>query len=215
MKLWTPFIYSIFLLLISCSTLKSGHYIQLKDGENLKSISKEYKVPEWEIQAANKGRRVASGSWVFVPMRKGIIGRTQSFHDTESYIQSGDFFWPVPSSRKVSSHFGKRWGRKHEGMDIPAPVGANIVSIAEGVVVYSGNGLGGYGNLTVISHPGGIFSVYAHAKKNYTRKGQKVYKGQVIAKVGMTGRTTGPHLHFEVRHNSKALDPLRFLARSR
>lgn len=194
--------------------MKSGHYIQVRNGETYKSLAKTYKVPEWEIRAANKGRRIASGSWVFLPMRKGIMGRTQSFYDPQAYLQSGEFFWPVPSSRRVSSHFGKRWGRKHEGMDIPAPVGANIVSIAEGVVVYSGNDLGGYGNLTVISHPGGVFSVYAHAKKNFTRKGQKVHKGQVIAQVGMTGRTTGPHLHFEIRQNSKALDPWRFLASS-
>ena len=80
------------------------------------------------------------------------------------------------------------------------------------MVIYSGNDLGGYGNLTVISHKGGLFSIYAHARKNYTKKGDKVFRGQVIAEVGETGRTTGPHLHFEVRYDSKALDPLKFLA---
>lgn len=198
--------------LISCASMHSGHYIQIKNGQTLESLSKSYKVPLWELKAANRGRSIASGSWVFVPLKRGILGKTKSFYDPKAYLESGDFSWPVPSSTRVSSHFGARWGKDHEGIDIPARRGASIVSMADGVVVYAGNRMGGYGNITVISHHGGIFSVYAHAKKNFTRKGQKVHKGQVIAEVGTTGRSTGPHLHFEVRHNSEAIDPLKFLA---
>lgn len=202
---------TLLLLFFSCAGLKSGHYIQLNEGENLKTISKEFKVPEWKLEQANQGRKIATGSWVFVPLNRGLLNETKNI-DSAYYFKHGKFNWPVPSSKRLSSKFGKRWGRNHEGIDIAARVGTSIVAVESGVVIYSGNDLGGYGNLTVISHPGGIFSVYAHAKKNFTKKGDKVHRGQVIGQVGMTGRTTGPHLHFEVRHDSKALDPLKFLA---
>ena len=202
---------TIFFALQSCSSIKSGHYVQLKRGESLKSLSKEFGVSEWKLKETNVGRKIASGEWVFVPLKRGLISHTENV-DSHYYFQQGKMSWPVPSSKKLTSKFGKRWGRSHEGIDIAARVGTSIVSVAKGIVVYSGNDLGGYGNLTIISHDGGVFSIYAHAKKNYTNKGDSVHRGQVIAEVGMTGRTTGPHLHFEVRHDSKALDPLKFLA---
>lgn len=201
-----------FMILISaCSTLESGHYVQLKKGENLKTLAKEFKVPEWKIKAHNAGRKIASGSWVFVPLDRGLLAGTKEV-ESHYYFQHGKLAWPVPSSKKLTSKFGKRWGRSHEGIDIAARRGTAIVAAESGVVIYSGNDLGGYGNLTIISHEGGLFSIYAHAKRNYTRKGDRVHRGQVIAEVGTTGKSTGPHLHFEVRYDSKALDPLNFLA---
>tara|TARA_Y100000780_G_scaffold214108_1_gene215466 strand:+ start:14718 stop:15383 length:666 start_codon:yes stop_codon:yes gene_type:complete len=197
--------------LSSCSGLKSGKYVQLKNGDSLASVAETYQVPKWKLEMANKGRKIASGQWIFVPLSRGLLSGTNNI--TSDYISyNGEFAWPVPSSQRVTSKFGKRWGRNHEGIDIAARVGTSIVAVDDGVVIYSGNDLSGYGNLTVLSHAGGVFTVYAHAKKNFTQKGQRVHKGQVIAQVGMTGRTTGPHLHFEVRHDSKAIDPLDFMA---
>lgn len=195
----------------SCAGLKSGKYIQLQRGETLASVAEKYKIPKWKIQMANKGRRIASGEWIFVPLQRGLLSGTSNI-TTEYLTYNGEFAWPVPSSKRLTSKFGKRWGRSHEGIDIAARIGTSIVAADDGIVIYSGNNLSGYGNLTVISHAGGLFTVYAHAKKNFTHKGQKVYKGQVIAQVGVTGRTTGPHLHFEVRHDSKAVNPLDFMA---
>jgi murein DD-endopeptidase MepM/ murein hydrolase activator NlpD len=100
----------------------------------------------------------------------------------------------------------------HEGVDIPSKVGSNIVAASDGIVVYSGSEIGGYGNITVVAHKNGFFTVYAHAKVNYTKEGQRVYRGQVIAQVGMTGRSSGPHLHFEIRKNGESIDPQGFLA---
>ncbi len=207
--------YSTFILLafafMSCSSMKSGKYVQVQQGDSLSSLSKQYQVPEWKLEVANKGRKIASGEWIFVPLSRGLLSGTSNI--TADYLTyNGEFAWPVPASKRVTSKFGKRWGKKHEGIDIAARVGTSIVAVDDGVVIYAGDDLSGYGNLTVISHAGGLFSIYAHAKKNFTRKGQNVYKGQVIAQVGMTGRTTGPHLHFEVRHDSKALNPLDFMA---
>ncbi|MBK26321.1 MAG: hypothetical protein CME70_20140 [Halobacteriovorax sp.] len=210
--LWFTFAVFTMLFISSCAHLNSGQYIQVRKGESLKSLSNEFKIPAWRIQAANEGKKFKAGEWVFIPMDKGIWGRTRYRQVASSdYIGNGDFLWPVPARKKISSGYGHRWGRKHEGIDIPAPVGSHILSVADGIVVYSGNDLGGYGNLTVISHGGGIFSVYAHAKVLFTKKGDRVHQGQVIAQVGMTGRTSGPHLHFELRHNSRPLDPSKML----
>ncbi len=212
-KLFTFIMLSSMLLIAvsSCAGLKSGKYIQLQNGETLASIGEKYQVPKWKMEVANKGRKIASGQWVFVPLNRGLLSGTSNI-TTEYLTYNGEFAWPLPSSKRLSSKFGKRWGRSHEGIDIAARVGTSIVAAEDGIVIYSGDNLSGYGNLTVISHAGGLFSVYAHAKKNFTKKGQKVYRGQVIAQVGMTGRSTGPHLHFEIRHDSKAINPLDFMA---
>ncbi len=192
--------------------MPSGQYIQVRKGDSLNSLAKEFKVPKWKLKVHNEGKSFHEGQWVFVPQSVGLIGQGKASRGISNSAK-GEFIWPVPSSKKLSSKFGKRWGRKHEGIDIPARVGANIVAVAGGKVVYSGSRLGGYGNLTVISHGDGIFSVYAHAKRNFTKRGQMVHQGQVIAEVGMTGRTTGPHLHFELRYEGKALNPLQLLAK--
>jgi hypothetical protein len=197
----------------SCSTVSSGHYVQLHKNTTLDDLAKELGVSTWLLKKANAGRKIASGSWVFVPLPRGVLAN-MSNSPMKAMLNSGELLWPVPSSKRLSSKFGKRWGKSHEGVDIPARVGASILSSNDGVVVYSGNGIGGYGNITVISHEGGLFTVYAHAKKNFTSKGDFVYRGQVIAQVGLTGRTTGPHLHYEVRHDSKAVDPMNFISKS-
>jgi len=201
------------LLVASCAQVPSGSYIKLSRDVTLDRLSSELGVPKSTIETANKGRRIATGSWVFIPMSSGVMGQL-SESSLGPLFDNGELLWPVPSSKQLSSKFGKRWGRKHEGIDIPARVGASILASDDGVIVYSGRGIGGYGNLTVISHSGGLFTVYAHAKKNYTRKGEKVFRGQVIAEVGLTGRTTGPHLHFEVRYDSEALDPLKYISKN-
>lgn len=202
------------LFTFACASVKSGHYVMVKPTDTIESLAKEFNVPREKIEAVNSGKKIKSGEWVFIPLKRGILEQeieTRPF-DPNHLLQSGEFLWPVPSSNRLSSNFGARWGRKHEGVDIPARVGSHIVAAAEGVVVYSGNEIGGYGNITVIAHRNGFFTVYAHAKENFTRQGQRVYRGQVIAQVGMTGRTYGPHLHFEVRKNGQAIDPTDFLA---
>lgn len=212
-------------LLASCAHMNSGHHIQLTNEDNLESLSKELNVSPLKLQEFNPGKTFKAGEWVFVPLKRGIIANTRgnrspaSFEsaneeNTNLYLASGQFIWPVPSSKRISSNFGHRWGRKHEGIDIAARKGAHFVSAADGVVVYSGRELGGYGNLTVVAHEDGFFTVYGHADKNLTYKGQKVFQGQVIGHVGSTGRSTGNHLHFEIRHNSKALNPAVALGRN-
>jgi murein DD-endopeptidase MepM/ murein hydrolase activator NlpD len=118
------------------------------------------------------------------------------------------FVWPV--SGPVVSGFGMRWGRMHEGIDIAVGSGTPIRSAAAGQVIYAG-WLGGYGNLVVVDHGGGLATAYAHQSQMASSVGQSVAQGQVIGYVGSTGNSSGPHLHFEVRVNGGAVDPLGYL----
>ena len=118
------------------------------------------------------------------------------------------FEWPVEGI--FFSKFGPRRGRHHDGIDVSAPAGTPIKAAADGKVVFSGR-FCGYGNMILLRHDNGYFTAYAHNRANLVDKGEKVAQGEVIAEVGRTGRTTGNHLHFEVRRGRKAMDPLSFL----
>ncbi len=210
-------IFGILLTILGCSTLKNGRYIKLTANYDAKELANIFNIPQWQIEEFNKNAAFRKGETIFLPYKKGILfnrveGRSISSINYQQLRSSSRFLWPVPSSKRVSSGYGHRWGRPHEGIDIAARKGTYIVSADAGVVVYSGR-KSGYGNITVISHVGGFFTVYAHANKNYTSRGQKVTRGQVIATVGNTGKSTGNHLHFEIRHDSKAFDPLNFFHR--
>jgi murein DD-endopeptidase MepM/ murein hydrolase activator NlpD len=116
--------------------------------------------------------------------------------------------WPLDGA--ITSRFGARDGRPHDGIDIGAPEGTAVRAAAGGQVVFAAEHAG-YGNLVILRHTDGLVTIYAHASVNLVRKGQQVSTGQVIAKVGTTGRTSGPHLHFEVRKGLTPENPLHFL----
>jgi len=118
------------------------------------------------------------------------------------------FIWPV--NGPVVSGFGMRWGRMHEGIDIAAALGTPIHAAASGTVIHAG-WLGGYGNLVVVDHGDGLATAYAHASAILVAVGQQVSQGDTLSLVGSTGNSTGPHLHFEVRVNGSAVDPLLYL----
>ena len=125
------------------------------------------------------------------------------------------FVFPV-AYPELSSHFGSRKHpiirvrRNHTGIDLAAPLGAPIRSIAKGVVIFA-DPLGGYGNFVVIKHNNDLTSHYGHCEKLRVRIGQHVSAGEIIATVGSSGQSTGPHLHFELRREGVPLDPLKYL----
>ena len=121
---------------------------------------------------------------------------------------SSGFIWPV--NGPVSSPFGPRWGRMHEGIDISAPSGTPIRAVANGRVALAAP-TGGYGNYICVDHGGGLASCYAHLSSYSASAGQSVQQGQVIGAVGCTGSCFGDHLHFEVRVNGAAVDPMGYL----
>jgi len=130
----------------------------------------------------------------------------------QTYNPNG-FVWPT--SGRVTSSFGMRlhpihnvW-KMHTGIDIGAPSGQAIVAVQDGTVLSASAGWnGGYGNLTIISHGGGITSLYAHQSSILVSNGQRVSKGQTIGRVGSTGYSTGPHLHFEIRKDGTPQNPM-------
>ena len=127
--------------------------------------------------------------------------------DTDGTPSAAGFIWPV--SGTVTSGFGMRWGRMHEGIDIAAPTGTAIHAAAGGTVIYSGV-MSGYGNIVVIDHGGGLATAYGHMSAIWVGGGT-VSQGQGIGAVGCTGHCTGPHVHFEVRVNGSPVDPMGYL----
>jgi murein DD-endopeptidase MepM/ murein hydrolase activator NlpD len=118
------------------------------------------------------------------------------------------FIWPVHGI--LTSTFGWRWGRMHEGIDLAVGTGTPVVAAASGTVIVAG-WMGGYGNLVVIDHGNGIATAYGHNTSVAVSYGQSVAQGQLISYSGSTGHSTGPHVHFEVRVNGTPVDPLGYL----
>lgn len=119
---------------------------------------------------------------------------------------SDPFSWPVDGGT-IRSGFGLRQGRLHAGVDIAAPGGSDVRASRDGTVVYSGHRFQGYGNVVMIDHRDGFMTVYAHNSENLVIVGDRVFRGQTIARVGATGNATGAHCHFEIRRDELALDP--------
>ncbi|WP_339820068.1 DUF5930 domain-containing protein [uncultured Paracoccus sp.] len=117
---------------------------------------------------------------------------------------------PVTDNFRYTSGFGRRWGRMHEGIDMAGPVGTPIHVTGDGVVTFAGRS-GAYGNLIKIRHELGTETRYAHLSRIHVKVGDRVSQGDRIGDMGNTGRSTGPHLHYEVRMNGRAVDPMSFI----
>lgn len=120
------------------------------------------------------------------------------------------FSWPLRTGQ-ISSNYGRRGAHFHDGIDISAPKGNPVFASGDGVVLYSGKTIKGYGNLIIVKHGYELATVYAHNDKNLVKRGDRVRRGQRIALVGQSGQATAPHLHFEVRYREYSHDPLKYL----
>jgi murein DD-endopeptidase MepM/ murein hydrolase activator NlpD len=116
-----------------------------------------------------------------------------------------------PADGVVSSPFGPRDGRAHDGIDLALPSGTPVRAACDGVVAYAGERLRGYGRLVLVRHNDGLMTIYAHNALLRVREGERVARGQVLALSGQSGRATAPHLHFEVRRGTRPTDPLEYL----
>ena len=125
--------------------------------------------------------------------------------------EGGTFLWPL-HGRVLAGYGSGRDGTHNDGINIAAPRGAAIEATDGGVVAYAGNELRGYGNLILVKHPNGWISAYAHCDVMLVKRGEKVARGQVIARVGSTGSVAEPQLHFELRRGNHAVDPRAYLA---
>lgn len=116
-----------------------------------------------------------------------------------------------PVQGAVSSAFGERSGRRHEGVDILAPARTEVRAASKGLATFAGNGMRGYGNAVILDHGGGITTLYGHLATIRVQSGETVSAGDVVGTVGRSGNATTHHLHFELRVDGEAVDPVPFL----
>jgi murein DD-endopeptidase MepM/ murein hydrolase activator NlpD len=158
-------------------------------------------------------KSVATASPYLNPNHTGSDGNLNSpdeqYPGTNGQTTLG-FTWPAAG--KITSKFGRRWGRMHKGIDIAGPIGTPINAAADGTVIVAGWKSGGYGNLVEIRHGDGTTTRYGHNSQLSVSVGQTVRQGQQIARMGSTGYSTGSHLHFEIRPSGgRAVNPIALL----
>ncbi len=206
-------------------TYKRVSYIKyiFRKGDTLYSLSRRYRVSvKWIIEVNNikNPRDISIGTLIKIPrINNSSYARTRRIKVNRKKFRVSSkiplFIYPVRG--RLLSRFGYRRRSKftrrysfHPGIDLKGKIGTPIKASAPGIVVFSGYRRG-YGKVVKIKHVNGFMTVYAHNKRNYVRKGQRVRRGQVIACIGMTGYTTGSHVHFEIRYKNKPKNPLLFL----
>jgi lipoprotein NlpD len=196
-----------------------GTWHVVAQGETAASIARQAGIPLedlLEINGLRKNEALAPGRPLFVlappprptPAGPGAPGGAPTSPGVAA--SNAPLRWPVAAPR-LTSPFGKRWGKDHDGIDMAAPTGTPVYAAAGGTVIYSGDQVRGYGNMVVLQHSDGLVTVYAHNSLLLVHNGDGVVVGQEIARVGDTGRSTAPHLHFEVRRGENPQDPMQFL----
>lgn len=192
----------------------AGISYKVKKGDTLKSIAKEYKGKVDEIMEFNK---LASDSDIHLDQLLVIPGGEKQTVYTSSYsvktifsppakVSSTKLQWPTNSYR-ITQYYNWR----HHAIDIGSQTGQPIYAAESGKITAAGWNNGGYGYYVIIDHGGGLKTLYAHLSRIYVKVGQNVTRGQVISAIGSTGRSTGPHLHFEVVINGVKLNPLEYI----
>ncbi len=170
-------------------------------------LQKDINAFEAEYNAAKKAEEAARAA--------AYRAQTSGTYNVPQNFVGGQFMWPS-NTTLVTSPYGYRihpvtgTQRFHSGVDIGAAYGTSIYAANSGTVIVSGYNSGGYGNYVVISHGGGYSTLYAHCSSLLVSAGQQVTKGQVIAKCGSTGMSTGPHIHFEIQLNGKTTNPMAY-----
>lgn len=208
------------LLLCACASSREPDLETLshvvRKGETLWSISSRYGTTVDAIAVANRladPTQIRVGERLFIPPRSRAAlspsADVWTRSDPRGRAAAPRLDWPVRGD--VTSGYGMRNGAHHDGIDIPARPGTPIRASEAGRVVHSDAALAGYGNMIILKHAGRLSTVYAHNRRNLVRVGEFVQKGQLIAEVGQTGRTSASHLHFEVRSDGRARNPLDYL----
>jgi murein DD-endopeptidase MepM/ murein hydrolase activator NlpD len=209
--------------LLSCSPGRSptptapkpavGPHHLVRPGETLVAIGRLYGV-SWRILAQVNQivapYRIEVGQAILIPSQPGMHGsRVPALAVPSLFVPDRRLQWPTDGV--LSSGFGMRGGRFHAGIDISAERGTPIVAVDEGMVMYSGRGPDGYGNVVMLDHGNGLITLYAHNERNVVRQGERVRRGQTVALMGDSGRASGTHVHLEVHQHGRLVDPLHWL----
>lgn len=208
------FLFLLVFALFSCSSVprqtSNGFYHSVQKRDTLESIARKYSVSRLTIQKANgifDPLDLDIGMRIIIPGAQKKV-TPKNLKPQQPKTLSISLIWPAQGT--ISSGYGKRHGRMHTGIDITRDGGKDIKAAAAGVIEFSGRQRG-YGKTIIINHGKGIKTLYAHNASLYVKKGTRVKKGTIIAKMGSTGTSSGIHLHFEVQINKKHTNPLRFL----
>jgi murein DD-endopeptidase MepM/ murein hydrolase activator NlpD len=204
---------------LACHATRGLHH-RVEPGESLYRIGQAYGISHLALARANGIRnldRIEVGRVLVIPDAKRavpvrMVTPERARDDRPAEVPPGamPFLWPVEGGR-LSSSFGPRDAAHHDGIDISAPSGTPVRAARDGRVLYSDT-LRGYGNLIIIEHDSGYATVYAHNRENRADRGDVVRQGEQIATVGETGKTSGPNLHFEIRKDNVARNPVYFFA---
>jgi len=182
-----------------------GILYRVSPGESVGSIARKFDL---EIETIMKDNNIKDASNLKIDQKLILRGAKPEF----SYQDRLDQKFMYPINTRITSYYGPRWGRMHEGLDFAAPMGSPIRAVSSGRVVYSGWATG-YGYVVIVQHQRGLRTLYAHNSKLLVREGESVGKGEVVARSGNTGNSTGPHLHFEVQVNGRPENPLDYIHR--
>lgn len=217
---------SVFLILVTFSCggkkevlkppPKNWQYHVIQKGETLYSIAQRYGTTVEKLRRVNRisdPAKIKTGQRILVPRKSKKAKAKPSKKEKLSKKDIKKLIWPLNGT--LTSKFGIRNTRRHDGIDVAAPKGTPIRSAAAGKVIFSGWGPGGYGRMIIVKHSKRMLTVYAHNELNLVKKNQKVRKGKIIGKVGRSGKATGNHLHFEVRIDRKPRDPLKYLPKKK
>ncbi len=178
-------------------TVREGQIIYLLDADGLRRPTRPRPLAELDAHESAAPRASPSS-------------KTPNQANWSPSSTTAPLRWPVAQPR-LTSAFGQRQGRAHEGIDLGAPTGTPIYAAKEGSVLYAGDAVRGYGNMVVLQHAGDLLTVYAHNSVLLVKPGDKIASGQEIARAGQSGHATAPHLHFEVRRGQVPSDPLKYL----
>ncbi len=181
----------------------------IRPGETLWDIARNYNVDLAELQRLNSNMQASNlriGAQINLPRNTSRMAFSESLTPSRSIVSR--FTWPIRGT--ITSPFGWRSSGFHYGMDIAGNFGDSVRASAGGVVSFTGY-LSLYGNTVIIDHPNGKQTLYAHLNHIDVSQGDRVARGAVIAAVGSTGRSTGPHLHFEIKQGDTREDPLPYL----
>jgi len=207
--------------LVGCAAGPVGLQHRVERGENLWRISKAYGVSVDELAHVNNipdPARIEVGQVLVVPHATHEVpvavvtpDHARADRPTLPELPSGPqpFVWPLPTG-VLTSGFGPRGVTHHDGVDIGCDPGAPVRAARSGRILYADT-LRGYGNLIIVEHDDGYATVYAHNRENRVESGAQVRQGDVIATCGESGKTSGPNLHFEVRKDNVARNPLFYL----
>jgi murein DD-endopeptidase MepM/ murein hydrolase activator NlpD len=158
------------------------------------------------MKSARKGLLEGDGSGNPAAFRRSASADILGPRTLSDFTLPGKWQWPLEEV-EISSAYGERGNKFHQGVDLRASVGTPVSAAADGEVVYVGTKIRGYGRMIVLKHRDGFYTVYAHHSRNLVKIGEKVEVGQVIARSGRSGRVQGPHLHFELRRGAQSIDP--------